>query len=134
MTRIIFAILAIFGTVTYAELPTPVADTKVQQSLEYLDQKTNNLANITASGNTTTLAGNATISGTIDIGLVIVSNTVTSSTSTATCPSGKKILGGGCAHPTTAYSQGYPGTDTSFTCALSDTLSNTAYAICARVK
>ena len=69
-------------------------------------------------------AGAAGVSGWVRI----VSST-TAATSTATCPAGKKVLGGGASGP---VESSYPSSDTVWTAtATSPSRSVTAYVICA---
>ena len=83
-----------------------------------------------------TATATATFAGWVDIGWERISNDCGSVAScTATCTTGKKILGGGCDEGTiNVYSEGYPSSNSTFFCSHSNTQQLTAYAICARIR
>ncbi len=84
---------------------------------------------------TLAVVGIATFTTYVDIGTeTIINDCGSASTCRATCSSGKRILGGRCAHAVTVFGQAYPDTTNSFYCAISNTQQLTAYAICARIQ
>ena len=81
--------------------------------------------------------GNLIVGGLIDIGLEIITNTASQTTS-ATCTAGKRLLGGGCNAPTgnaaSTIHQSYPSANNIWSCRVVGAESVTAYAICGRVE
>lgn len=99
------------------------------------------ISSLTVTGNAsfTTTTSTATFSGYIDIGRETVVNDCggTTTNCTATCSSGKYIIGGGCYHGGggAMYLQiGYPSSDYAWYCLFNNTGDVKAYAICARIK
>ena len=88
-------------------------------------------------GATLDVVGTAKISGVLDIGIETMTNTCTPATTcTATCSTGKRILGGGCGLGSSTYPlyQSYPSGTASFICTATGSTYIIAYAICGRVQ
>jgi microcystin-dependent protein len=97
------------------------------------------MSSLTATGDTSfsNAASTATFSGWIDIGLEIVSTRVNAIQGSISCPSGKKVLGGGCnTNDNTKYLvMSYPSASNGWYCYANAiaTLFD-IFAICARIK
>ena len=84
------------------------------------------------------VSGDIKVSGTAYLGITITSYSCSNaSTCSVTCPTGLRVLGGGCYSSATSYSyalvRSYPNTDTSWYCQTAAATTLTAYAICARI-
>ena len=127
-------VFAFTGLYAWAELPNSISDKKTDDNFTYVDSKANSALQVTQKF--TSAKSTVTVSGWIDIGWEKIDNDCGSTTScVATCSAGKKILGGGCSvGALNGYSHSYPSSDTTWTCAYSNTVTMHSYAICARVK
>lgn len=86
-----------------------------------------------------TSTSTTTFSGFLDIGLETIFNSCGGSPDecTATCSSGKRVVGGGCQGTYNGYllTAAYPSSNTTFRCVWSGgNVTREAYAICARIK
>jgi len=83
----------------------------------------------TFAGTTST----TTFSGWVDIGLETVTNSAAATSCSVTCPTGKKVVGGGCYCASGTIAGSAFSTDNVFNCVASVANCN-VYAICARIK
>lgn len=133
--RILAAILFVFGTIAYAELPDIVQEPSSREALEYLDAKTSKAVSVVKTFESATAT--TTFSGYIDIGRDTNSAGCSGCTSvTATCDAGLYIVYGGCEADTgTPYLKvNRASSSTVWTCSAAGATNLTAYVTCARVK
>lgn len=99
-------IILLFAAIGYAAIPDEITDPKQRDALEYIDGKTSTMGLVEAPSVTGTTAVNIF------------------------CPTGTYIVVGGCNSGSTALTQSYKLSNTSWRCSCISAVSITAYATC----
>lgn len=135
MKHAIIAFLAAIASISYAELPDTLKDPATKEVVEYLDSKTSQAVNL--SSDFRNVNSTITVSGMIDIGIEVKECNVASGAGSAdcTCPTGKRLTGGGVNGLGAGILRSYPSSNTTWTALLGGSQTNwKIYAICARIK